>query len=285
MFNKFLDYLFERYRIRQMAVRWDYFIISSQPVKMSNNKMAQSRKLSTLPKLNKDDGNTLDIESNPTNHAILSKKSRATQTSMDKQEPHVSRDIIGETKAKESKILSFDVGLSEDNEVVENKKMDVHEHAIFVDGTELYESKELETILDGKSKGHSILKHTRRIGNQQYIVLEERNKGQILSTETITPMTPKEVLAFKETWRILWHPEMSEDKIPDSVFEGIQEDDRSLDLVSEGHAKGEPETYTEVEAAAPVTQELPKEKSMKEQEPKSEEKKKKKRFWRCCCWK
>ena len=82
--------------------------------------MAQSKALSTLLKLNKDDGNTLDIESNPTNHAILSKKSRATQTSKDKQEPHVSRDIIGETKAKESKILTFNVGLSEDNEVVEN---------------------------------------------------------------------------------------------------------------------------------------------------------------------
>ena len=152
-----------------------------------------------------------------------------------------------------------------------------------MDGTELYESKELETILDGKSKGHSILKHTRRIGNQQYIVLEERNKGQILSTETITPMTPKEVLAFKEKWRIMWHPEMSEDKIPDSVVEGIQEDDKILDLISEGHAKGEPETYTEVEATAPVTRETPNEKSMKEQEPKSEEKKKKKRFLRCCC--
>ena len=194
-------------------------------------------------------GNPLDIESN--------------------HEPLVSKDVTGKTKAKESKILTFNVGLSEDNEVVENKKMDVHEHAIFVDGTELYESKELETILDGKSKGQSTLKHTRRIGNQQYIVLEERNKGKILSTETITPMTPKEVLAFKETWRIMWHPEMSEDKI--------------IDLISEGHAKGEPETYTEVEATAPVTQEKPKEESMKEQEPKSDEKKKKKRFWRCCC--
>ena len=167
-----------------MAFKSAYFIISSQPVKMSNNKMAQSKALSTLLQLNKDDGNPLHIESNPT----LKSKSRSTQTSMDmdKHEPSVSKDVTGETKAKESTILTFNVGLSEDNEVVENKKMDVHEHAIFVNGTELYESKELETILDGKSKGHSILKHTRRIGNQQYIVLEERNKGQILSTETIT---------------------------------------------------------------------------------------------------
>ena len=193
-------------------------------------------------------GNPLDIESN--------------------HEPLVSKDVTGKTKAKESKILTFNVGLSEDNEVVENKKMDVHEHAIFVDGTELYESKELETILDGKSKGHSILKHTRRIGNQQYVVLEERNKGQILSTETITPMTPKEVLAFKEKWRTMWHPEMSEDKI--------------LDLVNEeGNTKGEPETFTEVENAAPVTQETPYEKSKTEQKPELE--KKKRRFRWCCC--
>ena len=164
--------------------------------------------------------------------------------------------------------MTFNVGLSEDNEVVENKKMDVHEHTIFVNGIELYESKELETILDGKSKGQSTLKHTRRIGNQQYIVLEERNKGEILSTETITPMTPKEVLAFKEKWRTMWHPEMSEDKI--------------LDLVNEeGNTKGEPETFTEVEAAAPVTQETPNEESKKEKEPELE--KKKRRFRWCCC--
>ena len=102
-----------------MAFKSAYFIILSQPVEMSNNKMAQSKALSTLLKLNKDDGNPLDIESNP---------SRSTQTSMDmdKHEPPVSKDVTGETKAKESKILTFNVGLSEDNEVVENKKMDIH---------------------------------------------------------------------------------------------------------------------------------------------------------------
>merc|ERR1711974_81944 len=164
---------------------------------------------------------------------------------------------------------TFNVGLSEDNEVVENKKMDVHEHAIFVDGIELYESKELETILDGKSKGQSILKHTRRIGNQQYTVLEERNKDQILSTETITRITPKEVLVFMERWRTMWHPEMSEDKILDMVNE-------------EGNTKGEPVTYIEVEATAPVTQETPNEESKKEQEPELERKKRRFRWWRFC---
>ena len=194
--------------------------------------------------------------------------------------------LLGLNKDKmfgESKTLTLNTGFSDDNEVmVDNKKKDIHEHTIFVDGTELYESKEIETLLNGKSTRQSILKHTRRIGNQQYILLEKKNKGQILSTETITTMTPNEVMEFKEKWRIMWHPEMSEDKIPDPIFQEIQEDDKILDLISEGHAKGEPETYTEVEATAPVTQEMPNEKSMKEQEPKSEEKKKK-RFWRCCC--
>ena len=92
--------------------------------------------------------------------------------------------------------------------------------------------------MNGKSIRQSILKHTRRIGNQQYILLEKKNKGQILSTETITSMNPNEVMEFKEKWRIMWHPEMSDDKI--------------LDLVN---TKVEPEANTEVEAAEPATQE------------------------------
>ena len=169
--------------------------------------MTQSRAPSTLTGLNKADGKQKDIERNST----LNKMSRHTQTSMDEHKTLVSKDVedvTGEMKVKESKTLTLNVGLSDDNEVVDNKRMDVHEHTIFVDGTELYESKEIETVLDGKSKGQSILKHTRRIGNQQYILLEKRNKGQILSTETITPMIPNEVSAFKEKWRIMWHPEM-----------------------------------------------------------------------------
>ena len=230
--------------------------------------MAQSRAISTLLERNKDDGKPLDIETHPS----LNKKSRPTQTSIDipKHKPLISKeveDVKGEVKAKDSKTLTFNIDLSDDNEVVENKRMDVHEHTIFVDGTELYESMEVETLLDGKSKGQSILKHTRRIGDQQFIVLEKRNKGQILSTETITPMTPNEVSVFKEKWRTMWHPEISGDKILYLVIE-------------EGHANGEPETSTEVEAAMPVTQETPNEESRKEQE--QLEKKKKRRFW-CCC--
>ena len=161
--------------------------------------------------------------------------------------------LLGLNKDKmfgETKTLTLNAGFSDNNEVVDNKKKDVHEHTIFVDGTELYESKEIETLLNGKSTRHSILKHTRRIGDQQYILLEKKNKGQILSTETITTMTPIEVMEFKEKWRIMWHPEMSEDKI--------------LDLVN---TKGEPETNTEVETAEPATQETPDEESRKKQEP------------------
>ena len=161
--------------------------------------------------------------------------------------------LLGLNKDKmfgESKTLTLNTGFSDDNEVVDNKRMDVLENSIFVDGTELYESKEIETLLNGKSTRQSILKHTRRIGNQQYILLEKKNKGQILSTETITTMTPNEVMEFKEKWRIMWHPEISEDKI--------------LDLVN---TKVEPETNTEVEAAEPATQETPVEESRKKQEP------------------
>ena len=161
--------------------------------------------------------------------------------------------LLGLNKDKmfgESKTLTLNAGFSDDNEVVDNKKKDIHEHSIFVDGTELYESKEIETLLNGKSTRHSILKHTRRIGDQQYILLEKKNKGQILSTETITSMNPNEVMEFKEKWRIMWHPEMSDDKI--------------LDLVN---TKVEPETNTEVEAAEPATQDTPDEESRKKQEP------------------
>ena len=85
----------------------------------------------------------------------------------------------------------------------------------------------------------------------------------MLLTETNTMMTPDELTAFKEKWRIMWHPEMTEDEI--------------LDLVDqEGHTSGEPEVQTE---ATPKTQ-LPqaREESRKEAKPD----KKKKVFW-CCC--
>ena len=171
------------------------------------------------------------------------KEPRSTRISRDVEDYEPLRlkeaNISGEMKSKESQTLAQYWIECE----LENKKM-------FRTTSRQYESKEIETLLNGKSTRHSILKHTRRIGDQQYILLEKKNKGQILSTETITTMTPIEVMEFKEKWRIMWHPEMSEDKI--------------LDLVN---TKGEPETNTEVEAAEPATQETPDEESRKKQEP------------------
>ena len=48
------------------------------------------------------------------------------------------------------------------------KHVNVQEHTIFVDGTELYERREMEIISDGPSEGQLILKHTRRIDGQEY---------------------------------------------------------------------------------------------------------------------
>ena len=78
------------------------------------------------------------------------------------------------------------------------KHVNVQEHTIFVDGTELYERREMEIISDGPSEGQSILKHTRRIDGQEYTVMEKRDHGQFKSTETITQMTPTEVSSFKD---------------------------------------------------------------------------------------
>ena len=48
------------------------------------------------------------------------------------------------------------------------KHVNIHEHTIFVDGTELSERREMEIISDGPSEGQLILKHTRRINGQEY---------------------------------------------------------------------------------------------------------------------
>ena len=66
------------------------------------------------------------------------------------------------------------------------KHVNVQEHTIFVDGTELSERREMEIISDGPSEGQLILKHTRRIDGQEYTVMEKRDHGQFKSTETIT---------------------------------------------------------------------------------------------------
>ena len=187
-------------------------------------------------------------------------------------EPEKAKRAKAEAKRNKKKLCDKEVQTTDEevlsdaleaNEVVENTEVTVQEHTIVVDGSELSERKELEFVVDGNSEGQSTIKHTRRIDGQQYTVIEKRENGQFKSTETITMMTPDELTAFKEKWRIMWHPEMTEDEI--------------LDLVDqEGHTSGEPEVQTE---ATPKTQ-LPqaREESRKEAKPD----KKKKVFW-CCC--
>ena len=157
--------------------------------------------------------------------------SRPMSANTNKLSLNKAKDVTGEIKSKHSQSLTFNVEMS-NSELVDNTKVNVQEHTIFVDGTELSERREMEIILDGPSEGQSILRHSRRIDGQEYTVIEKREHGQFKSTETITQMTPTEVSSFKEKWGVLWHPEMTEDEI--------------LDIDQKLHTLGEPEIYTEV---------------------------------------
>ena len=125
--------------------------------------------------------------------------SRPMSANTNKLDLTTAEDVTGELKAKHSQSLTFNVEMS-NSELVGNTKVNVHEHTIFVDGTELSERREMEIILDGPSEGQSILKHTRRIDGQEYTVMEKRDHGQFKSTETITQMTPTEISSFKERY-------------------------------------------------------------------------------------
>ena len=133
---------------------------------------------------------------------------------------------------------------------------------MFVDGTKLSERREIENVQDGKST----IRHTRRIDDRQYTVVEKRERGQIRSSNIDTLMTPEEFSAFQSKWRIMWHPEMSEDQI--------------LDLIHEEGLTTDTETNTEVRDV-PGTEQTTLEKSRLEPEHGKEEKRK--RFWWCCC--
>ena len=87
-------------------------------------------------------------------------------TSMEHQDSEKIEGVNKDVKAKESKSLTLNVGLSDANEVVENTKLTVQEHTIVVDGSELSERKELEFVVDGNSEGQSTIKHTRKIDGQ-----------------------------------------------------------------------------------------------------------------------
>merc|ERR1711974_381013 len=71
----------------------------------------------------------------------------------------------------------------------------------------------------GVQEGMSTIRHTRKIDDRQYTVVEKKEKGQITSTDFDTLMTPEEFSAFQGKWKIMWHPEMSEDQILDLVHE------------------------------------------------------------------
>ena len=168
-------------------------------------------------------------------------------------------DLTGEVKARNSQSLKIKVALSDD-EVVESEKVIVQEHTIFVDGTKLSERREIENVQDGKST----IRHTRRIDDRQYTVVAKRERGRITSSDFDTLMTPEEFSAFQSKWRIMWHPDMSEDQI--------------LDLVHEEGLTTDTETSTEVKNV-PGTEQTTHEKSRLE----PEHGEKRKRFRWCCC--
>ena len=164
---------------------------------------------------------------------------------------------VDEVKGTNSQSLKIKVALSDDK-VVESEKVIVQEHTIFVDGTRLSERKEIENVQDGKST----FRHTRKIDDRQYTVVAKKEKDQVTSTNFDTLMTPEEFSAFQAKWRIMWHPEMSEDQ--------------NLDLAHEEGLTTESETTTAVENAPRAAQSTH-EKSRMQHE------KKKKRFWWGCC--
>ena len=88
-------------------------------------------------------------------------------------------------------------------------------------------------------------------------------------------MTPKELLAFKEKWQIMWHPEMTEEEILDQM-----DQEKILDQSDqEEHIIGEPKIHNKVEAMpTPHEPQTFQEESMNEAKPE----KKKNKFW-CCC--
>ena len=88
--------------------------------------------------------------------------SRPMSANTNKLSLNKAKDVTGEIKSKHSQSLTFNVEMS-NSELLENTKVNVQEHTIFVDGTELSERREMEIILDGPSEGQSILRHTRRI--------------------------------------------------------------------------------------------------------------------------
>ena len=131
--------------------------------------MAETAALFSLHGLSKDGGMPIAIGSTH----FSNKEPRSTRISRDVEdyEPLNLKEanITGEMKSKESQTLAQCWIECE----LENKKM-------FRTTSRQYESKEIETILDRRSKGQSLIKPARRMDDQH----------QILSVETIIEITP-----------------------------------------------------------------------------------------------
>ena len=148
--NKILKFYFAQHRIRQTALKIVYFFISNEPLKLSDLNMSEFKAIG----LSEEGTNTSSVR---------------------------AEDVTGEIKAKESQSLTFNVGLS-DTGVVENTKIAVQEHTIFVGGTELSDRKEWETVqIPGVGK-ISTLRHTRKMSDQQYTLIEKSVNNQVRKT-------------------------------------------------------------------------------------------------------
>ena len=132
--------------------------------------MAETAALFSLHGLSKDGGMPIAIGST---HFSNKEPRRSARISRDVEdyEPLKLKEanITGEMKSKESQTLAQCWIECE----LENKKM-------FRTTSRQYESKEIETILDRRSKGQSLIKPARRMDDQH----------QILSVETIIEITP-----------------------------------------------------------------------------------------------
>ena len=116
-------------------------------------------------------------------------------TSMERQDSEKIEGVNKDVKAKESKSLTLNVGLSDANEVVENTKVTVQEHTIVVDGSELSERKELEFVVDGNSEGQrsSIFRDLQILSNSN-----EKRSG-VCWRKTMIPTKPSDVLSVWST--------------------------------------------------------------------------------------
>ena len=173
-----------------------------------------------------------------------------------------------ELKRQNNTTLTFNVGLTEDEEIVDNQRRNVQEQTIIVGGIELYEKRELKKI---ESEELVTLRHTRRIGSQTYMVKETRDtKNNKTSTDVETNMSEAEVKEFQDQWRHMWHPELSEEEI--LAQKVMAKKAQKPTKIEPGHDENFETVYQEPE---PEVLDAP-------PAPQAEAKKKKKKCCGCC---